>query len=720
MGEVYRAHDTRLDRDVALKIMKDQRAGFDHEARAAAALNHPNIVIIYDVGPDYVVMELVEGEPLSQVLRRGAMTFRDVIDTGAQIAEGLAAAHDAHIVHRDLKPDNIMIARHGVPKILDFGLAKRTAPREGDESTVTGPGTIMGTAAYMSPEQVRGLDLDWRSDIFSLGLVLYEMITGRRAFACVSAPETMAAIVKEPPSDFGSGVNPQLQSLVLRCLEKHPERRFQSARDLAFSLRSLASMQIASEMARPSDASIESLAVIPFENVGGNPDAEYLSDGITESLINSLSRIPELRVVARSRVFRYKGKEIDTVQAGRELNVRALLTGRVAQRGDSLRVQVELVEAASETQLWGERFQRSAADILDVEEEVARQIAEKLRLQLSGREQEILKRSTQNTEAYHLYLKGRYHWNRRTGAALATALEYFQQAVEADPGYALAYAGLGDGLLVLSYYDPSPAKAYAKRARAAMARALEIHPDLPEVLGSLGVLLCFMDWDWTAGLRSQQRAIELKPDYWLAHDHYGMILSALGRHEEAIREVRRGMELEPLSPVASHHFAWVAIRARLYDEAAHRCRQSLELDPNYPMGHYWIALAYSLMSRHDEAVAEAETACRMIGSRFGELELARIYAVAGRTDDARRLLAEAHRTADTGYAEPYGFAGVYASLGESDEAFRCLERAFQERTGMFSMWINGDPRLECLRGDPRMKDLLRRMGFERVAATVAH
>ena len=337
MGEVYRARDPRLERDVALKVMKDRGPGFEKEARAVAALNHPNIVVVYDVGPDYVVMELVEGESLRQFLRRGSVPFRDAIEYGGQIAEGLAAAHAARIVHRDLKPENIVITRDGRPKILDFGLAKRTGPRDAD-ATQTEPGTVMGTAGYMSPEQVRGHELDWRSDIFSLGLVLYEMLTGRCAFACPSALETMAAITKEPPADFGSGVSPQVQAVVLRCLEKNRERRFQSAGDLAFSLRSLVSERYSGDESA-TQTPVDSLAVMPFENMGGTPDTEYLGDGITESLINSLSRISGLRVVARSRVFRYKDKEIDPVQAGRDLNVRALLTGRVSKRGDSLRVQ---------------------------------------------------------------------------------------------------------------------------------------------------------------------------------------------------------------------------------------------------------------------------------------------------------------------------------------------------------------------------------------------
>jgi len=714
MGEVYRARDSRLHRDVALKVMKD-RTGFEKEARAAAALNHPNIVVVYDVGPDYVVMELVEGESLRQVLRRGPLPFRDVVETGAQIAEGLAAAHAAHIVHRDLKPENIVLARDGRPKILDFGLAKRTAPRDAEESTRTTPGAIAGTAGYMSPEQVRGQELDWRTDIFSLGLVLYEMLAGRRAFSCESAPETMAAIVKEPPADFGSGVSPQLQAVILRCLEKNPERRFQSARDLAFSLRSLAPVQPAAEiLARPTpDPAIDSLAVMPLESVGGNPDTEYLSDGITESLINSLSPIAGLRVIARSRVFRYKNKEIDPAQVGRDLNVRALLTGSVAQRGDSLRVQVELVEAATAAQLWGERFYRRSADIFEVEEEIARQISEKLRLKLSGQDRErLVKRHTENTEAYHLYLNGRFHWNKRTGEGLKKAIEYFHQAIQKDPGYAMAYAGLADGYLVLSVFNPDPARGFAATGKAAALRALEIDADLSESLTALGLIQWCLDWDGAAAERSLRRAIELKPGYWLAHDHYAMLLSSLGRHEEAVREVRRGLELEPLAPVVSHHFAWVSIRARRYGDAIDQCRKTLEMDPNFAMGHYWLGFACGLTSRYDEAIPELEAARQAVGSTFATLELARAYAASGRAADAQQILAEMQQTFDRGYAEPYGFATVYAALGQADQAFHWLERACQDRTGLFAMWVNGDPRLDSLRSDPRMSDLLRRMGLE--------
>jgi serine/threonine protein kinase/Tfp pilus assembly protein PilF len=711
MGEVYRARDLRLERDVAVKVLKDRKEGSDKEARAAAALNHPNIVAVYDIGPGYVVMELVDGEPLRHALRRGPLPFRDVIEQGAQIAEGLAAAHAAHVIHRDLKPENIVIARGGRPKILDFGLAKRTTPGL-DESTQTNPGTLMGTAAYMSPEQVRGLELDWRSDIFSLGVVLFEMMTGRHPFAAGSIPEMMAAIVRDAPADAGSGANAYLQAVVLRCLEKSPDRRFQSAQDLAFSLRALAANP-SDSVARPSETAIDSLAVMPFENLGGSSEDDYLSDGITESLINSLTGIAGLRVIARSRVFRYKGKDIDPAQTGRDLNVRALLTGFVARRGDSLRIQVELVEASSQTQLWGERFHRPAADLLAMEEEIATQISAKLRLKLSGGERErLVQRSTQNTEAYHLYLKGRYHWNKRTKESLQKAIEYFRLAIEADPAYALAYAGLADGYLVLGFFMPDPAKGFLAKGRAAGLKALEIDPDLPEARTALSPLRCAADWDWAAAEADARRSVELKPGYWLGHSHLALLLSSLGRHEEAMEAARHALDLEPLLTVVSHHFAWVHIRARRYQEAAEQCRRAFELDPVFPMGHYWLGLACGLMGRHAEAIDSLQEARRTAGSTFVTLELARAYASAERTTEALVLLAEMHRTFEESYAEPYGFATVYAALGETDRAFEWLDRACRDRTGWLATWVNGDPRLDALRADPRMSGVLRRVGLQ--------
>jgi len=555
MGEVYRARDPRLEREVAIKVLPerlandcDSLARFQREAKTVAALNHPNILAIHDFADHggflYAVMELLDGETLRTMLTRSAPPCQKTVEIAIAVAEGLSAAHAKGIIHRDLKPENILLTSDGRVKILDFGLAQWAPPSgPGDSAarTLTRPGMVMGTLAYMSPEQARGLSVGPQSDIFSLGCVLYEMLVRRAPFARPTSAETIAAILNEDPphlSDSSRPVPPDLERVVAHCLEKKPQERFQSARDLAFHLRAVGTQTAAPTVSAPPDA-IDSLAVLPFVNAGGNPDTEYLSDGITESLINSLSEIPALRVVPRSKAFRYKGQDVNIRKVGRQLKVRALLTGRVLQRGETLNVQAELVDVARESQLWGERFQRKMADIFAVEEEIAKQISQALRLKLSRQDRErVLKRHTQDTEAYRLYLRGRFYLNRRTRDALKMAVQYFQQAVERDPAYAMAYAGLADVYLVMSAFVPKPAMGFASTGRAAALKALQIDPELSEGYTALGVLQCSLDWDWAEAERSLRRAVELKPDYWLAHDHLAMILSALGRHEEAVREIR--------------------------------------------------------------------------------------------------------------------------------------------------------------------------------------
>jgi len=717
MGEVYRARDSRLDRDVALKVMKDRRPGFEKEARAAAALNHPNIVAVYDVGPDYVVMELVEGESLRQVLRRGAFSFRDVIEVGAQITDGLAAAHAARIVHRDLKPENIMIARDGRPKILDFGLAKRTDARHADDATLTEPGTVAGTVGYMSPEQVRGQKLDWRSDIFSLGLVLYEMLTGRRAFTGASAPETMAAIVKEPPAEFGSGVSPQSQAVVLRCLEKDPERRFQSAQDLAFSLRSLVSGRSSGETpARPAQgAPIDSLAVMPFENMSGNPDTEYLSDGITESLINSLSRVSSLRVVARSRVFRYKGKEIDPMHAGKELNVRALLTGRVSQRGDSLRVQAELVEAATEAQLWGERFHRRLADIFEVEEEIAEQITRNLRLRLSGEDKRALAGGYKgSSEAYQFFLRGQLHWKQRTGESLGKALECFHKAVQIDPQYAMAHEGLANCHIVLAFYSVEQPRVLLGKAKDSATRAVELDPVNGSARSTIAFLHALADWDWARANSDIHKALDLDADDPQVRDWAAFVFACQGRMRETLREIDKAIELDPVSLQLQHHAAWFHLLDRQFDRALEQTRKMVEIDAHYPLAYLWMGSALERMARHAEAEAAFRTAMDLFGGgpHFAfQCYLARCLALSGQAREAREILERLESAAAQTYIEPYSLSLVHLALGEHDEALLKLEQAVEIGSVWTTVNLMTDSLLDAVRPHPRFRQLLVRMGL---------
>ncbi|MBI3697405.1 MAG: protein kinase, partial [Acidobacteria bacterium] len=642
MGEVYRARDTRLDREVAIKVLpehlaKDPQAmaRFEREAKAVAALSHPNILAIHDVGSEqgvaYVVMELLEGETLRARVGRSAVPWRKAVEIGVAIADGLAAAHSKGIIHRDLKPENIFLTSDGRVKILDFGLArwkpKPSAPTDAAATTETEAGTVMGTVGYMSPEQIRGTAADAPSDIFSLGCVLYEMVTGQRSFARSTAPETLTAILNEDPpnlADSGKEIPADLQGIIHHCLEKNAEQRFQSARDLAFALRAAAGSGGAGVPAGPrgsrkrlnrsiwagaavvllaggsffvwrvtSGKAIDSLAVLPFVNVGADPNTEYLSDGITENLINSLSQIPKLRVVPRNRVFRYKGRETDTEKIGRELNVRAVLTGRVVQRGDSLNIQTELVDVAADSQLWGRQYERKFSEIIPVQEEIAKEVSEKLRLRPTGEEQKRLaKRYTENAEAHQLYLRGRYYWNRRTTETLKRAAEYFRQAIDKDPTYALAWAGLADCYALYGAYGVLPPPEAAPKAKEAANRALVLDDRLAEPHAALGLAKTVYDWDWSGAEREFKRSIEINPSYATAHYWYSICLGATGRLDEAIAGSKRAQEADPLSPNIGTAAGDMFYFARRYDQAIKQYRKTLDMDPNFPRAHWFLAMAY--------------------------------------------------------------------------------------------------------------------------------
>jgi serine/threonine-protein kinase len=621
MGEVYRARDERLKREVAIKVLPasfsadaDRLRRFEQEAQAAGALNHPNILAIYDVGTHegspYIVSELLEGETLRARLAGGAFSPRKALGHAMQIAHGLAAAHEKGIVHRDLKPENIFVTRDGRVKILDFGLAKLTQAESGSSAATdlptagTEPGVVLGTMGYLSPEQVRGKPADSRSDIFSFGAILYEMLSGNRAFRGDTTADTMSAILLKEPTELSATnreISPGLERVVRHCLEKNPEQRFHSAHDLAFDLEALSDVSTPSPALaglravarprarvllwavgvvslvalaaavlwlRPRAGTIDSLAVLPFVNAGGDPNAEYLSDGITESLINTVSQIPGIRVVSRASAFHYKGKDVGAKTVGRELGVAAVLTGRIVQRGDALSIRAELVDARDDTHLWGEEYNRRLSDILAVQEEIARDISGKLRQRLTGEEKKRLtKRYTENAEAYALYLKGRYHWNKRTGEDIQKGIGYFQQAIEKDPTYALAYAGLADSYAILFQYAGLPSSETFPKAKAAALKALEMDDTLAQAHATLAETHEFFDWDFSAAEKEYRRAIELDPKYPTAHHWYSACLSRLGRHEEAIAEVERAYELDPLSPIISTSRAVALVRARQSDRA---------------------------------------------------------------------------------------------------------------------------------------------------------
>jgi TolB-like protein/Flp pilus assembly protein TadD len=766
MGEVYRAKDPRLGRDVAIKVLPasfsqdaDRLRRFEQEARAAGVLNHPNITAVYDIGTHedapYVVQELLEGETLRTALSGGKLPQRKAIDYALQIAHGLAAAHEKGIVHRDLKPENIFVTRDGRVKILDFGLAKLTRPETGGSPPTQAPtatagtelGVVMGTVGYMSPEQVRGQPADPRSDIFSFGAILYEMFSGERAFRGDSAADTMSAILMKDPPDLSQtsrDIAPGLERVVRHCLEKNSEQRFHSAHDLAFDLEALshvstptlapagrpattgrrarrllwaagiAALAAAVFWLRPGARTIDSLAVLPFVNAGGDPNAEYLSDGITESLINSVSQIPGVKVVSRASAFHYKGKDVGARTVGRELGVRAVLTGRIVQRGDALSIRAELVDARDDTHVWGEEYNRRLSDILAVQEEIARDISGKLRQRLSGEEKKRLtRRYTENAEAYGLYLRGRYHWNKRTAEDIQKGIGYFQQAIEKDPTYALAYAGLADSYGLLYNYTGLASSETLPMAKAAALKALEIDDTLAQAHAALALTHEMFDWDYLAAEKEFRRAIELDPQYPTAHHWYSLLLSDLGRHEEAIAESERAYEIDPLSPIISNLRAAVSYNARQYDRAIEAARKTIELDKNFNVSRLSLGWSLEQKKMYPEAIAAFEEAVRLSGRWIQAVAaLGHAYAVSDRREEAIRLIEELKERSERGQDSLVNIALVHTGLGQNDEAMAWLEKAYRARSAwLVQLSLKADPRWDPLRSDARFQDLLRRVGF---------
>ena len=765
MGEVYRARDTKLKREVAIKILPAEVAAdterlrrFEKEAWAASALNHPNIVTIHDVGREqgvsYIALELVEGKTLRDLLAGGPLPSKRLLSIAAQAAEGLARAHEAGIVHRDLKPENLMVTRDGFVKILDFGLAKLVGPpEEFDEATHaptvsvgTEQGVVIGTVAYMSPEQASGTTLDFRSDQFSLGAVLYEMAVGRQPFHGDTRPEILTAIIREEPEPLASAASktpPPLRWIIERCLAKEPEQRYASTKDLARDLRTahdrLAESKTLSE-APPRGrlsvrnrspfvlagiaaavllisvswwatrrSTIDSVAVLPFENASGNPDTQYLSDGITEALINDLSEVPGLTVISRSTTFRFRGK--DPATAGRQLGVRAVLTGRVVERGNSLSVSVELIEIQKNRQIWGERYERNRTDLLELQEHISQDISRKLRLRLSDEAAKQRARKPSNAEAYDLYLRGRYFSKKYNRDGLMKAIGYFQQAIEKDPAFALAYSGLSDSYSVIARLGiESPNSAYPQ-AVAAAKHALDLDPSLAEAHTSLALLKQYYELDWRGAENEFRRAIELNPSEPEEHHWFSHFWLSMGDLDRSLLESKRALELDPLSPSIVAHLADHYIFARQFDQAIVQARKALELDPNYWNAHRFLGWAHEQKAEYKEAIAELETVAKLNQNSAESLgSLGHAYATSGDAASARRLLDQLKERARQSYVSPYSIALIYIGLDQKDEAFAWLERALNEHIGI-SENLKLSPRLDPVRADPRFLDLLRRSGL---------
>jgi serine/threonine-protein kinase len=812
MGEVYLAQDTKLDRKVALKILpadlaanQDRMRRFVQEAKAAAALNHPNIAHIYEIaesdGTNFIAMEFIDGVTLREKIHQERTELRKLLRFLQHAAEGLAKAHAAGIVHRDLKPDNIMITRDGHAKILDFGLAKLIEPRltdGGTEDAATAimrqqstPGVIMGTVGYMSPEQAQGKtnEIDQRSDIFSFGCILYEAVTGKKPFEGDSIVKSLHSLIYEPAPQI-KDLNPlapaDLQRIIRRCLAKEKEERYQTIKDVAIELKELrrelesvagsdttvpppgssesarstdsgsaieataarsASLQptvssaefVARGLKRhklgvaialviliaavalfayylragKSEVAVHSIAVLPFQNKSSDADTEYLSDGLAESLIYRLSQLPNLKVSPTSSVIRYKGKDTDIAQIAKELEVDAVMSGRVSQRGDNLTISVELVDARTKKIIWAEQYDRKMSDLLATQREIATAIAQKLELKLSGNDAKVItKRYTDNNDAYQLYLRGRYSFAKRTKDEILRAIEYFRQAIKLDPKFALAYARIAETYGSMPAYPYLSPKEAFPQAKAAAQQALAIDPTLAEAHTFLAYSLVIYDWNWAEAERSFKRAIELDPNNSDAHFRYGQIyLAPTENLDEAVVEIKRGLDLEPLDINMGATLAWAYLVMGQNGSALEQARKTHDLEPSHPIGRWMLSQIYIYKGMYSEAISLDEQWLQTDPtSQFALRDAGIAYAKAGRPDKAEEMISKFREIAKTQYVPTCRIAGIYVALGEKDKAFGELNKAFEARDWELYR-LKVDPYWIPLRDDPRFKEMLKRLNL---------
>ena len=757
MGVVYKAKDQQLGRFVAVKVLlappgenSEKRARFIQEARAASALNHPNIITVYEIVPmpngECIAMEFVRGVNLQDQIAGRKLTQMDALKTAMQVADALYAAHNIGIVHRDLKPANVMVTPEGLAKVLDFGLAKlagdsglvdlsqsdRTQSIQLDARPKTAEGAIIGTVAYMSPEQAQGKPVDWRSDIFSFGSLLYELFTGEKAFHGDSGLSTLAAVLRDQPKDFSTlGIHAlEVQDIVRRCMKKDPDQRYQSMLDVKNDLEAVyyanrsGIMQMASGIFKAAvQKATPSIAVLPFLNMSSDKENEYFSDGLAEEIINALTRLENLRVAARTSAFAFRGTQDDVRKIGETLNVASVLEGSVRKSGNRVRISVQLISVADGNNLWSERFDREMTDVFEIQDEISAAIVGTLKVRFasqsgSGTEPPkgqvpLVKRYTENLDAYNLYLKGRFELYKMTREGLDASKHLFEQAIALDPNYALAHDGLAycwysEGFL--GFVAPKEAMPKAKQA---VRKAIELDESVAEAHATLGVIHALYDWDWVGAEREMMRSIELNGSSPVSRDVYAFyFLRPVGRIDEAIAETQNALSLDPLSILFRVHLGFLFYLQQNYDRAIAQFRKVLEMNPNYYLAYAMMGPSYTQTCRFDEALeAYSKARAADADSKFVASLEATTLAVAGRRQEALAMLAQINNRAAAEYISPVSIAYIYTALGDRDTAFDYLDRAIQDRDPKI-LGLKSNPVFDGLRNEERYRALLRKMQLE--------